>query len=63
MSPYERGLRGNALGGDGKRLPNGGNTEVGKRGSGRLAVSSPVWVAGLKKPAQRHIGVALASNR
>ena len=33
-------------------LPNRGNTEVGQRGSGHLAVSTSVWVAGLIKPAQ-----------
>ena len=34
---------------------NSGNTKVGQRGSGHLAVSSSVWVAGLIKPAQRHM--------
>src|ERR1700739_4502524 len=34
------------------RLPNRGNTQVGQRGSGHLAVSTSVWVAGLIKPAQ-----------
>ena len=29
--------------------------KLGKRGSGHLAVSSSVWVAGLIKPAQRHM--------
>ena len=37
----------------GTRLPKQGNTEFGQRGSGHLAVSSSVWVAGLIKPAQR----------
>jgi hypothetical protein len=35
------------------RLPNRGNTEVGQRGSGHLAVSPSGWVADLIKPAQR----------
>ncbi len=35
------------------RLPNRGNTKVGQRGSGHLAVSPSGWVAGLIKPAQR----------
>ena len=39
MSQYERRRRGNALPGDGSRLPSGGNTRVGRRGSGHLAVS------------------------
>src|ERR1700736_3166105 len=44
MSPYERGPGGNALGRDGNlRLPNEGNTEVGQRGSGHLAVSIGQW--------------------
>ena len=34
------------------RLPNRGNTEVGQRGSGHLAVSTAAGVAGLIKPAQ-----------
>jgi hypothetical protein len=38
MSQYERRRRGNSLLGDGPRLPNGGNTRVGQRGSGHLAV-------------------------
>jgi len=42
MSQYERRRRGNALLGDGPRLPSGGNTRVGQRGSGHLAVSSAV---------------------
>ena len=37
----------------GTRLPKQDNTEFGQRGSGHLAVSSSVWVAGLIKPAQR----------
>src|SRR5450755_3448878 len=37
----------------GTRLPKQGNTKFGQRGSGHLAVSSSVWVAGLIKPAQR----------
>ena len=32
-----------------------GNTDSGQRDSGHLAVSSPVWAAGLIKPAQRHM--------
>ena len=40
MSPYEQGLWGNAHGGDGTHLPNRGNTKVGQRGSGHLAVST-----------------------
>src|SRR5499427_3373288 len=39
MSQYERRRRGNALPGDGPRLPSGGNTRAGRRGSGHLAVS------------------------
>ena len=39
MSQYERRQRGNALSGDGSRLPSGGNTRAGRRGSGHLAVS------------------------
>ena len=39
MSQYERGQRGNALSGDGPRLPSEGNTRAGRRGSGHLAVS------------------------
>ena len=39
MSQYERRGRGNALPGDGSRLPSGGNTRAGRRGSGHLAVS------------------------
>src|SRR5215469_11663929 len=39
MSQYERRRRGNALPGDGSRLPSGGNTRAGRRGSGHLAVS------------------------
>src|SRR4029077_20543934 len=39
MSQYERRRRGNALPGDGPRLPSGGNTRSGRRGSGHLAVS------------------------
>src|SRR5215469_4443218 len=39
MSQYERRQRGNALSGDGPRLPSGGNTRTGRRGSGHLAVS------------------------
>jgi hypothetical protein len=39
MSQYERRQRGNALSGDGPRLPSGGNTRAGRRGSGHLAVS------------------------
>ena len=35
------------------RLPNRGNTKVGQRGSGHLAVFPSGWVAGLIKPAQR----------
>src|SRR5690349_17859706 len=35
-----------------RRLPNGGKTEVGQRGSGHLAVSLVSGVAGLIKPAQ-----------
>src|ERR1700741_780145 len=34
------------------RLPNRRNPKVGQRGSGHLAVSTSVWVAGLIKPAQ-----------
>ena len=37
MSQYERRRRSNVLSGDGSRLPNGGNTRVGQRGSGHLA--------------------------
>jgi hypothetical protein len=40
MSPYERRRRSNVLSGDGSRLPNGGNTRVGQRGSGHLAAFS-----------------------
>ena len=40
MSQYERRRRGNSLLGDGPRLPNGGNTRVGQRGSGHLAAFS-----------------------
>jgi hypothetical protein len=40
MSLYERRRRSNVLSGDGSRLPNGGNTEVGQRGSGHLAAFS-----------------------
>ena len=32
-----------------------GNTDSRQRGSGHLAVSTSVWVAGLIKPAQRHM--------
>jgi hypothetical protein len=39
MSPYERRRRGNALRGDGSRLPNGGNADIGQRDSGYLVVS------------------------
>ena len=39
MSQYERRQRGNALSGDGLRLPSEGNTRAGRRGSGHLAVS------------------------
>src|SRR5215831_18933650 len=39
MSQYERRQRGNALSGDGPRLPSEGNTRAGRRGSGHLAVS------------------------
>ena len=37
--------------GDGSRLPNGGNTRVGQRGSGHLAAFSDRMAAGLIKPA------------
>jgi hypothetical protein len=40
MSLYERRRRSNVLLGDGSRLPNGGNTRVGQRGSGHLAAFS-----------------------
>jgi hypothetical protein len=40
MSQYERRRRSNVLSGDGSRLPNGGNTRVGRRGSGHLAAFS-----------------------
>ena len=40
MSQYERRQRSNFLSGDGSRLPNGGNTRVGQRGSGHLAAFS-----------------------
>jgi len=40
MSQYERRRRSNVLSGDGSRLPNGGNTRVGQRGSGHLAAFS-----------------------
>jgi hypothetical protein len=40
MSLYERRRRSNVLPGDGSRLPNGGNTRVGQRGSGHLAAFS-----------------------
>jgi hypothetical protein len=40
MSLYERRRRSNSLSGDGSRLPNGGNTRVGQRGSGHLAAFS-----------------------
>ena len=40
MSLYERRRRSNVLSGDGSRLPNGGNTRVGQRGSGHLAAFS-----------------------
>ena len=40
MSLYERRRRSNVLSGDGSRLPNGGNTRVGRRGSGHLAAFS-----------------------
>src|SRR6516164_3720102 len=40
MSQYERRRRSNVLPGDGSRLPNGGNTRVGQRGSGHLAAFS-----------------------
>jgi hypothetical protein len=54
MSPYERGPGGNAPRRRWtRRLPNGGNTKVGQRGSGHLAVSCASEVAGLIKPAQR----------
>src|ERR1700680_4862081 len=50
MTGGERPRRGWKL-----RLPDGGNTQVGQRGSGHLAGFSSVWVAGLIKPAQRHM--------
>src|SRR6516162_8244100 len=40
MSLYERRRRSNVLSGDGSRLPSGGNTRVGQRGSGHLAAFS-----------------------
>ena len=40
MSQYEQRRRSNVLSGDGSRLPNGGNTRVGQRGSGHLAAFS-----------------------
>ena len=40
MSLYERRRRSNVLSGDGPRLPSGGNTRVGQRGSGHLAAFS-----------------------
>ena len=40
MSQYERRRRSNVLSGGGSRLPNGGNTRVGQRGSGHLAAFS-----------------------
>ena len=40
MSQYKRLRRGNSLPGDGSRLPDGGNTRVGQRGSGHLAAFS-----------------------
>src|SRR5713101_738961 len=43
MSQYERRWRGNALLGDGPRLPSGGSAEVGQRGSGHLVAFSAVW--------------------
>src|SRR5262249_6352667 len=49
MSQYERRRRGNALPGGGPRLPNGGNTRVGQRGSGHLAAFSVGWAARLDK--------------
>ena len=39
MSPYERRRRGNALRGDARRHSGEGNTRVGQRGSGHLAVA------------------------
>ena len=50
MSQYERRRRGNALPGDGSRLPNGGNTRVGQRGSGHLAAFSVCLGGRLDKP-------------
>jgi hypothetical protein len=55
MSQYERRRRSNVLSGDGSRLPNGGNTRVGQRGSGHLAVFSSVEAAGLIKPANTQL--------
>ena len=49
MSQYERRRRSNVLSGDGSRLPNGGNTRVGQRGSGHLAVFSSVEAGRLDK--------------
>ena len=40
MSPYEQGTGSNVLGGGGSRLPMGGNTDLGQRDSGYLAVSN-----------------------
>jgi hypothetical protein len=57
MSQYERRRRGNALPGDGSRLPNGGNTRVGQRGSGHLAAFSDRMAAGLIKPAYTQVTV------
>src|SRR5215831_5939154 len=42
MSPYVRGRKGNAFREGARRLPHEGNTGLGQRGSGRLAVTGLV---------------------
>src|SRR3974377_739031 len=42
MSPYERGRKGNAFREGARRLPHEGNADMGRRGSGRLAVTGRV---------------------
>jgi hypothetical protein len=54
MSPYERGLGGNALRGDGSHVsPMEVTPKLGKGAQDTWRFSSSGWVAGLIKPAQR----------
>src|SRR5215831_3645137 len=48
MSPYERGRKGNSFREGARRLPHQVNTDMGQRGSGRLAVTGLVnWETGM----------------